>query len=66
MKRVTCALVVAIACAASVVGTVIALGTPTPANLARPLGRYLRARDVNVCSYEGVGTLTNPVVDEGK
>lgn len=38
-------------------GTVIALGTPPGSHGG--LGRFLQDGDVQVCSYEGLGTLTN-------
>ena len=40
-------------------GTVIAMGTP-PGSHGR-LGRFLVDGDIQVCSYEGLGTLTSPV-----
>ena len=45
------------------VGTVIALGTPPGSHGG--LGRHLVPGDINVCSYQGLGTLTNPMVAEG-
>ena len=44
-------------------GTVIALGTPPGSHGG--LGRHLIPGDVNVCSYQGVGTLTNTIIAEG-
>ncbi|MBI4888421.1 MAG: fumarylacetoacetate hydrolase family protein [Acidobacteria bacterium] len=44
------------------VGTVIALGTPPGSHGG--LGRHLIPGDVQVCSYEGLGTLTNTLVAE--
>jgi 2-keto-4-pentenoate hydratase/2-oxohepta-3-ene-1,7-dioic acid hydratase in catechol pathway len=45
------------------VGTVIALGTPPGSHGG--LGRHLIPGDVQICSYEGLGTLTNTLVAEG-
>ena len=39
-------------------GTVIAMGTPPGSHGG--LGRFLEDGDTQVCSYEGLGTLTNP------
>ena len=44
-------------------GTVIALGTPPGSHGG--LGRHLIPGDVQVCSYEGLGTLTNTLIAEG-
>jgi 2-keto-4-pentenoate hydratase/2-oxohepta-3-ene-1,7-dioic acid hydratase in catechol pathway len=44
-------------------GTVIALGTPPGSHGG--MGRHLIPGDVQVCSYAGLGTLTNEVVAEG-
>ena len=44
-------------------GTVIALGTPPGSHGG--LGRFLIDGDIQICSYEGLGTLTNPVKGEG-
>lgn len=44
------------------VGDVIATGTPAGVGSARKPPIYLKAGDKSVCTYEGVGTLTNPVV----
>lgn len=43
-------------------GDVIATGTPAGVGSARTPPVYFKAGDRSVCSYEGVGTLTNPVV----
>ena len=43
-------------------GTVIALGTPPGSHGG--LGRHLMAGDTQVCSYEGLGTLTNTLIAE--
>jgi 2-keto-4-pentenoate hydratase/2-oxohepta-3-ene-1,7-dioic acid hydratase in catechol pathway len=43
-------------------GDVIATGTPAGVGSARMPPVYFKAGDRSVCSYEGVGTLTNPVV----
>jgi len=43
-------------------GDVIATGTPAGVGSARTPPVYFRAGDRSVCSYEGIGTLTNPVV----
>jgi 2-keto-4-pentenoate hydratase/2-oxohepta-3-ene-1,7-dioic acid hydratase in catechol pathway len=45
------------------VGTVMALGTPPGSHGG--LGRHLIPGDVQICSYEGLGTLTNTLVAEG-
>src|SRR5687768_12813191 len=45
------------------VGTVIGLGTPPGSHGG--LGRSLMPGDVQVCSYEGLGTLTNTLISEG-
>ena len=44
------------------VGTVIGLGTPPGSHGG--LGRHLIPGDVQVCSYEGLGTLTNTLTTE--
>ncbi len=44
-------------------GTVIALGTPPGSHGG--LGRHLIPGDVQVCSYEGLGTLTNTLIADG-
>jgi 2-keto-4-pentenoate hydratase/2-oxohepta-3-ene-1,7-dioic acid hydratase in catechol pathway len=43
-------------------GDVIATGTPAGVGSARTPPVYFKAGDRSVCSYEGVGTLTNTVV----
>lgn len=43
-------------------GDVIATGTPAGVGSARTPPVYFKAGDRSVCSYEGIGTLTNPVV----
>ena len=43
-------------------GDVIATGTPAGVGSARTPPVYFKAGDRSVCSYQGVGTLTNPVV----
>ena len=40
------------------VGTGIALGTPPGSHGG--LGRFMVDGDIQICSYEGLGTLTNP------
>ena len=40
------------------VGTVIAMGTPPGSHGG--LGRFMIDGDIQICSYEGLGTLTNP------
>ena len=45
------------------VGTVIAMGTPPGSHGG--LGRFMVDGDIQICSYEGLGTLTNPVKGEG-
>ena len=44
------------------VGTVLALGTPPGSHGG--LGRFMMDGDMQVCSYEGLGTLTNPFKTE--
>jgi 2-keto-4-pentenoate hydratase/2-oxohepta-3-ene-1,7-dioic acid hydratase in catechol pathway len=44
-------------------GDVIATGTPPGVGSARKPPVFLKAGDVLACTYEGVGTLTNPVVN---
>ncbi len=44
------------------VGDVIAAGTPAGVGSARTPPVYLKNRDRIACTYEGVGTLTNPVI----
>ena len=43
-------------------GDVIATGTPAGVGSARTPPVYFEDGDRSECSYEGVGTLTNPVV----
>jgi 2-keto-4-pentenoate hydratase/2-oxohepta-3-ene-1,7-dioic acid hydratase in catechol pathway len=43
-------------------GDIIATGTPAGVGSARKPPVYFKAGDRSVCAYEGVGTLTNPVV----
>lgn len=43
-------------------GDVIATGTPAGVGSARMPPIYYKPGDVGVCMYEGIGTLTNPVV----
>jgi 2-keto-4-pentenoate hydratase/2-oxohepta-3-ene-1,7-dioic acid hydratase in catechol pathway len=45
-------------------GDIIATGTPSGVGTARKPPVYMKAGDVAVCSYEGLGTLTNPIVAE--
>jgi 2-keto-4-pentenoate hydratase/2-oxohepta-3-ene-1,7-dioic acid hydratase in catechol pathway len=45
-------------------GDVIATGTPAGVGSARTPPVYLKAGDRVACTYEGIGTLTNPVVVE--
>jgi 2-keto-4-pentenoate hydratase/2-oxohepta-3-ene-1,7-dioic acid hydratase in catechol pathway len=45
-------------------GDVIATGTPPGVGSARTPPVYFKAGDRSSCSYEGVGTLTNPVVGQ--
>jgi 2-keto-4-pentenoate hydratase/2-oxohepta-3-ene-1,7-dioic acid hydratase in catechol pathway len=42
-------------------GDVIATGSPAGVGSARNPPVFLKAGDVSVCTYEGIGTLTNPV-----
>lgn len=44
------------------VGDVIATGTPAGVGSARKPPVYFKAGDKSVCTYEGVGTLTNTVI----
>jgi 2-keto-4-pentenoate hydratase/2-oxohepta-3-ene-1,7-dioic acid hydratase in catechol pathway len=46
-------------------GDIIATGTPSGVGTARKPPIYMKAGDTAVCSYEGLGTLTNPIVAEG-
>lgn len=43
-------------------GDVIATGTPAGVGSARTPPVYFKAGDRSECSYEGIGTLTNPVI----
>jgi 2-keto-4-pentenoate hydratase/2-oxohepta-3-ene-1,7-dioic acid hydratase in catechol pathway len=43
-------------------GDIIASGTPAGVGFARTPPVYFKPGDRSVCTYEGVGTLTNPVV----
>jgi 2-keto-4-pentenoate hydratase/2-oxohepta-3-ene-1,7-dioic acid hydratase in catechol pathway len=43
-------------------GDVIATGSPAGVGSARNPPVFLAAGDLSVCTYEGVGTLTNPIV----
>jgi 2-keto-4-pentenoate hydratase/2-oxohepta-3-ene-1,7-dioic acid hydratase in catechol pathway len=43
-------------------GDVIATGTPAGVGSGRKPPIFLKPGDVTVCTYEGIGTLTNPVV----
>ncbi|MSR23164.1 MAG: FAA hydrolase family protein [Gemmatimonadetes bacterium] len=43
-------------------GDVIATGTPAGVGSARNPPVFLEPGDLSVCTYEGIGTLTNPVV----
>ncbi|MNW03419.1 Ureidoglycolate lyase [compost metagenome] len=45
-------------------GDVIVSGTPAGVGFAREPKAYLRAGDLVEVSIEGIGTLSNPVVDE--
>jgi 2-keto-4-pentenoate hydratase/2-oxohepta-3-ene-1,7-dioic acid hydratase in catechol pathway len=45
-------------------GNVVALGTPSGVGTARKPPIYMKAGDTAVCTYEGLGTLTNPVIAE--
>ena len=47
-------------------GDVIAGGSPAGTNIERAQPRWMRADDTVVCTIEGVGTLTNPVVAESR
>lgn len=42
-------------------GDVLALGSPAGVGTARETPIYFKAGDTSVCTYEGIGTLTNPV-----
>ncbi|HET9466951.1 MAG TPA: fumarylacetoacetate hydrolase family protein [Vicinamibacterales bacterium] len=43
-------------------GDVLATGSPAGVGSARKPPIFFKAGDVSVCSYEGIGTLTNPIV----
>ena len=43
-------------------GDVIATGSPAGVGSARKPPIFFKAGDVSVCTYEGIGTLTNPIV----
>jgi 2-keto-4-pentenoate hydratase/2-oxohepta-3-ene-1,7-dioic acid hydratase in catechol pathway len=43
-------------------GDVIATGSPAGVGSARKPPIFFKPGDVSVCTYEGIGTLTNPVV----
>lgn len=43
-------------------GDVLATGSPAGVGSARNPPIFFKAGDVSVCSYEGLGTLTNPIV----
>jgi 2-keto-4-pentenoate hydratase/2-oxohepta-3-ene-1,7-dioic acid hydratase in catechol pathway len=43
-------------------GDVIATGSPAGVGSARKPPIFFKAGDVSVCTYEGIGTLTNPVL----
>lgn len=45
-------------------GTVILTGTPAGVGMARTPPRWLKAGDVVTVEIEGIGQLTNPVIDE--
>jgi 2-keto-4-pentenoate hydratase/2-oxohepta-3-ene-1,7-dioic acid hydratase in catechol pathway len=47
-------------------GDVIAGGSPAGTNIERADPRWMRAGDTVVCTIEGVGTLTNPVVADSR
>jgi acylpyruvate hydrolase len=40
------------------------VGTPSGVGTARKPPIYMKAGDTAVCTYEGLGTLTNPVIAE--
>ncbi len=42
-------------------GDIIATGSPSGVGVARTPPIFLKAGQISVCSYEGVGTLTNPI-----
>jgi 2-keto-4-pentenoate hydratase/2-oxohepta-3-ene-1,7-dioic acid hydratase in catechol pathway len=43
-------------------GDVIATGSPAGVGSARKPPIFFKPGDVSVCTYEGIGTLTNPIV----
>ena len=43
-------------------GDVIATGSPAGVGSARKPPIFLKSGDTSVCTYEGIGTLRNPVV----
>jgi 2-keto-4-pentenoate hydratase/2-oxohepta-3-ene-1,7-dioic acid hydratase in catechol pathway len=43
-------------------GDVLATGSPAGVGSARKPPIFLKAGDMSVCSYDGIGTLTNPIV----
>ena len=44
-------------------GTIIATGTPAGAGMGFTPPKFLKPGDVVECTIEGIGTLTNPVVE---
>ena len=46
------------------VGDVMALGTPGGVGTGRNPPIYMKPGDLSECTYEGIGTLTNPIVAE--
>jgi len=48
------------------VGDVIAMGSPSGVSTARETLIYMKHDDTAVCTIEGIGTLTNPVVDPSR
>jgi 2-keto-4-pentenoate hydratase/2-oxohepta-3-ene-1,7-dioic acid hydratase in catechol pathway len=47
-------------------GDVFAMGSPSGVGTARETPIYMKHGDTAVCEIEGIGTLTNPVVDPGR
>lgn len=47
-------------------GDVVSMGSPSGVGTARETPIYMKHGDVAVCSIEGIGTLTNPVVGPGR
>jgi len=47
-------------------GDVFAMGSPSGVGTARETPVYMQHGDTAVCSIEGIGTLTNPVVDPSR